>query len=52
LKNALFNLGFYGAFRILFDYFSQRVKKIFVNRNPVSFEEQVVSDFGIILFMI
>ncbi len=46
LKNALLNVGFYGAFRILFDYFSQRIKKVFVNRNPVSFEEQVVSDFG------
>lgn len=46
LKNALLGVGFYGAFRILFDYLSQRIKKIFVNRNPVSFEEQVVSDFG------
>lgn len=46
LKNALLNVGFYRAFRILFDYLSERVKKIFVNRDLVSFEEQVVSDFG------
>jgi protoporphyrinogen oxidase len=46
LKNALLNVGFSGAFRILFDYLSQRVKKIFVNKDLVSFEEQVVSDFG------
>lgn len=46
LKNALINVGFYRAFNILFDYLSQRVKKIFVNRDLVSFEEQVVSDFG------
>ena len=46
LKNALLNVGPYKAFRILFDYLSERVKKIFVKRNPVSFEEQVVSDFG------
>ncbi len=46
LKNALLNVGFYRAFRILFDYLSQRVKKFFVNQNPVSFEEQLISDFG------
>ena len=46
LKNAIFNVGFYRAFRILFDYLSQRLKKIFANRDSVSFEEQVVSDFG------
>lgn len=46
LKNALLNVGFYRALRILFDYLSQRVKKIFVNRDSTSFEEQVVSDFG------
>ncbi len=46
LKNALLNVGFYRAFRILFDYLLQRIKKIFVNKDAVSFEEQVVSDFG------
>lgn len=46
LKNALLNIGLYKAFKILFDYSSQRIKKIFVNQNPLSFEEQVVSDFG------
>lgn len=46
LKNALLNVGFYQAFRIIFDYLSQRGKKIFVNREPVSFEEHVISEFG------
>lgn len=46
LKNALFNVGFYRALIILFDYLSQRIKRIFLNQNPVSFEEQVVWDFG------
>lgn len=46
LKNALFNVGLYKAFRIIFDYLSQRVRKAFVNKAPVSFEEQIVSNFG------
>ncbi len=46
LKNALLNVGFYKTYRVLFDYLSQRLKKIFVKRNHVSFEEQVISDFG------
>lgn len=46
LKNALLNVGFYRALIILFDYLSQRIKRIFLNQNPVSFEEQVVWDFG------
>lgn len=46
LKNALLNVGPYKAFKIVFDYFSEKVKKVFVNSDPVSFEEQVVSDFG------
>jgi len=46
LKNALLNVGFYKSFRIILDYLLQRFKKIFVNRNPISFEEQVISDFG------
>lgn len=46
LKNALLNVGFSKTYRILFDYLLERIKKIFVNRNYISFEEQVVSDFG------
>jgi len=46
LKNALLNVGVYKAFKMLFDYLSERAKKIFVKQKPVSFEEQVVSDFG------
>ncbi len=46
MKNALLNIGPYKAFKIFFDYFSEKVKKVFVNRDPVSFEEQVASDFG------
>lgn len=46
LKNALLNVGAYKAFRIFFDYLSERIKKIFVKKESVSFEEQIVSDFG------
>jgi len=46
LKNAFLNVGFWKALKILFDYLSERIKKMFVNREPTSFEEQVVSDFG------
>lgn len=46
LKNALLTVGFYRAFRILFDYLSERIEKIFVRKDPTSFEEQIVSDFG------
>ena len=46
IKNALLNAGLYKALRILLDYLFERSKKIFINKNPISFEEQVVSDFG------
>lgn len=46
LKNALLNVGPYKAFRILLDYLSQRIRRIYLKRDPVSFEEKVVSDFG------
>jgi len=46
LKNALLNVGFYKAFRILFDYLFERIRRIFVHRNFISFEEQIVSNFG------
>lgn len=45
-KNALLNVGLYKAFRILFDYAVQKLRKIIFRRTAVSFEEQVVSDFG------
>jgi len=46
LKYALSNVGFYKAFRILFDFLSQRLKKVFVDQTPTTFEEQVILDFG------
>ena len=46
LKNALLNVGLYKAFRILFDYLFERIRRIFVHRNFISFEEQIVSNFG------
>lgn len=46
LKNALLNVGLYKTYRVLFDYLSERLKKIFIKQNYVSFEEQVISDFG------
>lgn len=46
LKNALLNVGPNKTFIILYDYLFQRIKKIFANKKPVSFEEQVILDFG------
>lgn len=46
LKNALLLTGPLRAIRIVFDYLAQRVKKLFFKRNPISFEEQIIGDFG------
>lgn len=46
LKDALINVGFRKALKILFDYAAQRIKKMFIRREPVNFEEKTVSDFG------
>ena len=46
LKNALRNVGFFKASRILIDYLSERSKKIVLNRIHPSFEAQIISDFG------
>ncbi len=45
-KEALLKVGIYKASRILFDYSLQRGKRVFVKRPAVSFEEQVISEFG------
>lgn len=46
LKNALLNVGIYKASKIIFDYAYQKGKKNLIDKNPISFEEQIVSDFG------
>lgn len=46
LKNALLNVGPYKAFRILFDYFVEKTKGIFVKKELHSFEDYIVSCFG------
>ena len=46
LKNALLNVGFYRGFKIIFDYSLERLKKLFFKKEIVSFEDQVISDFG------
>jgi len=46
LKNALLQVGILRAAKIILDYFFQRIKKLFLRIHPVSFEEQIISDFG------
>jgi len=47
LKNALLNIGSYKALKLLYDYISQRIRRIYyLKREPVSFEEKVIWDFG------
>ncbi|MEO0293980.1 MAG: FAD-dependent oxidoreductase [candidate division WOR-3 bacterium] len=46
LRNALLNVGFYKGFKIVRDYLFERTKKVFLRKEPISFEEQVISDFG------
>jgi len=46
LKNAVLNVGVFHAFRIILDYLIEKIKKIFRKKQSVSFEEQIVSDFG------
>ena len=47
LKNALLNIGSYKALKLLYDYISQRIRRIYyLKREPVSFEEKVIRDFG------
>lgn len=46
LKEAILNVDPYKAFRIMFDYVLERVKKVLIKKNCISFEDQVVSDFG------
>jgi len=46
LKNALVNVGILKAFMIIYDYIFEKVKKIFHKKKAVSFEEQIISDFG------
>ncbi len=45
-KNALTNVGVSKALTILMDYLWERGKKLFLHRDPASFEEKVVGDFG------
>jgi protoporphyrinogen oxidase len=46
LKNALLNIGPYKALKIFCDYILQRIRTIYLEREPVSFEERVIWDFG------
>lgn len=46
LMNALVNVGPYNAMRIFRDISLERMKNVFRNSEPKSFEEKVVSDFG------
>ncbi|MFH1237366.1 MAG: FAD-dependent oxidoreductase [Candidatus Aenigmatarchaeota archaeon] len=46
IKNALFNAGVSRSMKIIFDYASQSVKKRIVKKQPASFEEKIVSEFG------
>ncbi|MEM2956638.1 MAG: NAD(P)-binding protein, partial [Candidatus Pacearchaeota archaeon] len=46
ISNALINVGPYKAFKIISDYLKERVKKVLSNRKAISFEEQIVSEFG------
>lgn len=46
VKNALLNVGFSRAMRIIFDYAIERFKKISFKKRTVTFQEQVISDFG------
>ena len=45
-KNALLNVGPHRALKILYDYLFQRIRRIYLKREPVSFEEKVIWDFG------
>jgi protoporphyrinogen oxidase len=46
LGNALINVGPYNAVKIIRDFSLERVKKVFANADPQSFEKKVISDFG------
>lgn len=46
LKNALLNVGPYKVLKILYDYLLQRIRRIYLKREPLSFEEKVIWDFG------
>lgn len=46
IRNVLHNLGIVNSVIIIRDYIIQRTKRIFYNRDPYSFEEQVISNFG------
>jgi protoporphyrinogen oxidase len=45
-KNALFNVGPYKAFRILFDYIIEKISGKFVKKDLTNFENYIVSNFG------
>lgn len=46
IKNALLNVGFYKASRILIDYIYEKIKNKLIKKNLRSFEDYIVSDFG------
>ncbi len=46
IKDALKNVGFAYSVNILRDYFWERLKALPGRREPASFEEKIVSDFG------
>jgi len=46
LKNALIQIGILKAIKIIFDYLFQKVRKLFLKIQPISFEEQIIADFG------
>lgn len=46
LKSALRKIGVRGSSKIMFDYFSEKFKKVLRTKDPDNFEEYIVSDFG------
>lgn len=46
LKDALSKAGFLTSTKIGFDYFCERVKKIFYRREPANLAEKFIGDFG------
>jgi len=46
LKNALSNVGIFKGIKIFYDYATEKLKNSIKRKKIVSFEDQVISDFG------
>ena len=46
LKDALKQVGFFQSVKIIYDFIIEKIKKIINKKEPLSFEEKVISDFG------